>query len=108
MSGDIEIKSHAGFNQLINNLDQANGQVSGKKDSAETVTEAVSKANTNGESGAPVFSATMEALSSMMEDVKGHVASAQRSVGNAVSDLRSLNTGMAEIDGEGEQKVITA
>lgn len=108
MSGDIEIKSYEGLNQTISGLEQTNTEVSGKKGSAESVATAVTQAGSNGQSGAPAFSATMESLSSMMEDVQVHVKSAEQSVGNAASDLRSLNTGQQDIQNEGAQKVQTA
>jgi ABC-type transporter Mla subunit MlaD len=106
--GDIEIRSKEGFNNTISSLEQTNDQMGQKGEASEQMSSAVSSAANNGESGAPVFSATMAALNEVMGDVKKHVNAAHQSVSNATTDMRTLLTGMSGIDDAGEQEVVTA
>lgn len=103
--GDIEIKSKSGFRATLSQLGQVHEQIPVKKADSEGVRSAAESAASNGEAGAPIFTAVLAALGEALKGLGDHIDAADSSVGSALADLTSLVDGMEAIDDDGAAKV---
>lgn len=117
---NIAVKDKAGFQQTINTLSTLQGQIDAKLEEGQKLITALQAAasknvvaseSTGVQSGtgqstvAPAYRGTVAATATAMNNVGTQVAAAKTSVGNVITNLQSILSGVTSIDEDGKAKV---
>ncbi|RIS67529.1 hypothetical protein D2E70_16280 [Mycobacteroides abscessus] len=120
---NITVKDRAGFQQTLNTLSTLHGQIDAKLEEGQKLITALQAAasknvvaseSTGTQSGtgqstvAPAYRGTVASTATAMTNLGTQVAAAKTSVGNVITNLQSILSGVTSIDEDGKAKVASS
>lgn len=110
----VSIKDRDRYRQLLDKLTSMHGEIDAKAAEGKKATETlqaeaskgvVSSGTTTTSLVAPAYTQTLTSVGETVTKADTHITAAKTSLGNVISDLESLFTGLTAIDDHGAAKV---